>query len=411
MDEAPIDPDLDADAEAGSEEPATGGPAVSLTQRGWRRWAGGHPWIFRDDLAEIRAESGDLAAVFDARGREVGAGLVSGTSKIALRTLTRMPGVVDERALIRERLDEAARRRPKREAGEAERVVAAEADGLPGLIVDRFADVLCVQHAVPYWERRRGLVTEVLRERFAPRAIVARDDFSARSLEGLPRHCEVLHGEEPGPVAIREGAVTFEVDPVRGQKTGFFLDQRANRERVASLARGRVLDVFTGDGGFALHAAKAGAEHVLGIDSSEPALQRAKANAERNGVAARIEWGKAMAFDDLRDRSKQGQHFDLVVLDPPAFAKNRRELDAALRGYVEINSRAMRLVEPGGHLATFSCSYHLTEEFFARMLQESASDCGRRVYLVDRLRQSPDHPIVLTHPESLYLKGAILRVE
>jgi 23S rRNA (cytosine1962-C5)-methyltransferase len=387
------------------------GPSVALSNRGWKRFVSGHPWIFRDDLREIAAESGDLAAIVDGTGRELGRGFVSGASRIALRIATRKPGAVDARAFLEERLERAAARRPRRGPEEAERLVAAEADDLPGLILDRYADVVCVQHAIPFWERNRNLVAEVVRARLAPRALVARDDFSARALEGLPRRAEVVFGGEVGSVEIREGAVRFLVDPLHGQKTGFFLDQRENREKVARHARGEVLDVFTFEGGFALHAAAAGAQRVVGIESSEGALARARANAERNGLSARCEWVRAMAFDELRARAKAGERYSLVVLDPPAFAKNRTEVEGALRGYVEINSRALRLVAPGGHLATFSCSYHLTEELFSAVLREAASLCGRRVELAERLGQSRDHPVVLTHPESLYLKGALLRVD
>jgi 23S rRNA (cytosine1962-C5)-methyltransferase len=221
----------------------------------------------------------------------------------------------------------------------------------------------------------------------------------------------VVFGENVGTVEIREGNVGFAVNPVAGQKTGFFLDQRDNRLKVAAHARGSVLDMFCADGAFALHCAKAGAEKVLGIDSSAPALERAAANAERNQLSEKVAWVRGMAFDELRARSEAGERYDLVILDPPAFAKNRMELTNAFRGYVEINSRAMRLVAPGGILATFSCSYHMIEELFTKMLQEAASDCHRRVELLERLRQSMDHPIVLTHPESSYLKGALLRID
>lgn len=390
--------------------PPPEGPHVILSKFGWKRWLSMHPWIFRDDLEVIEAESGDCAAVLDGFGREVGRGLVSGRSKIAIRIATRIAGPLDERAFLEAGLAGAAARRPPRGADEAERVVAAEADDLPGLVVDRYADVLCVQHAIPFWERRRDLVVEALRARLRPRAILSRDDFAARSLEGLPERKEVAFGEAPGPIAIREGNVVFSVDPLGGQKTGFFLDQRDNRLRIGALAKGSVLDVFCADGGFALHCAKAGAARVTGLDSSAPALERARANAERNGVADRCEWVRGMAFDELRDRAKRGERHDLVILDPPAFAKNRTEVPNAYRGYAEINSRAMRLVESGGYLATFSCSYHMTDELFARMLHDAAAASHRRVELVERLRQGVDHPILLTHPESSYLKGALLRV-
>lgn len=386
-------------------------PHVILTPRGWKRWLSAHPWIFRDDLAEIHAESGDCALVIDSRGREVGRGFVSGASKIALRAVMRRPAPFDEVAFLEERLDRAAARRPRRDGQEAERLVAAEADDLPGLIVDRYADVISIQHAVPFWDRRRELVTAALRKRYSPKCIIARDDFSARDLEALPRKTEVLYGEPPGPVEIREGDVRFLVDPQHGQKTGFFLDQRESRERVAKFARGRVLDMFTGDGSFAMHCARAAAEKVIAVDSSEAALRRASANAERNSVSAKVTVQRGMAFDVLRDFHKNGEQFDLVILDPPAFAKNRGELEAAFRGYTEINSRAMRLVSGGGYLASFSCSYHMTEELFGKMIYEAAVDSGRRVQLLERLRQSLDHPIVVTHPESLYLKGVLLRIE
>jgi 23S rRNA (cytosine1962-C5)-methyltransferase len=393
--------------EAGS----AAGPFVVLTKLGWKRWLSAHPWIFRDDLETIDAASGDAVSVVDFRGRELGRGLYSGASKIALRVLTREPGAFDERQMLTSRLELAKARRPRRGPDEAERLVAAEADDLPGLIADRFADVIVVQHAIPYWENRRDLVLTALRQAYSPRAVVARDDFSARALEGLTKRSEVSFGSVGGPVEIREGSVKFHVDPVAGQKTGFFLDQRENRERVAKLARGSVLDMFCADGSFALHCALAGAERVTAVDSSGPALERARANAERNGCAAKVEFVKSMAFDDLRERAARGEKYDLVILDPPAFAKNRADVTNAFRGYAEINSRAMRLVKSGGFLATFSCSYNLTDDLFAKVLHEAAIDARRRVELLERLRQSLDHPILLTHPESSYLKGAVLRIE
>jgi 23S rRNA (cytosine1962-C5)-methyltransferase len=391
-------------------------PTVALSPRGWKRVLSGHPWVFRDDLASVDAESGDFVAILDPYGKERCRGFYSGASKIAIRIVTRRPGAVDERALLVERLDRAAARRPKRGRDEAERLVSAEADDLPGLVVDRYADVVCIQHAIPFWERRRELVAETLRARHSPRAIVARDDFAARTLEGLPRRTEVEVGNEPGELEIREGEVRFAVDPVRGQKTGFFLDQRENRERVARVVReraqrGKVLDAFTFEGSFALHAARAGAARIVGIDESAPALARAKANAERNGVAERCEWVRANAFDELRARAQGEERYDVVVVDPPAFAKNRADVEKAIRGYVEINLRALLCVAEGGYLATFSCSYNLTDELFAAVLREAAGASGRRVELVERLAQSHDHPIVLTHPESMYLKGALLRLD
>lgn len=411
-----MDPSVSAEqsapaAQAPRADPSARWPSVALTPRGWKRFAMRHPWIFRDDLVDIRAESGDLATVLDGTGRELGRGFVSGVSKIALRIVSWKPGAIDEEKLLAERLAKAAERRPRRDRDEGERLVAAEADDLPGLVVDRYADVICVQHAIPYWDRRRAMVARALVAAHSPRAIVARDEFTARALEGLERRVDVLHGDDPGPVEIREGSARFVIDPKHGQKTGFFLDQRESRERIEHFVRGTVLDVFTGDGGFGIHAALAGASRVVAVDSAEPALARARANAERNGVADRCEWVRGMAFDQLRDRAKAGERFDLVVLDPPAFAKNRGEVESALRGYVEINSRAMRLVAPGGYLATFSCSYHLTEELFHGVLHQAAIDCGRRVELVERRLQSHDHPVVVTHPESMYLKGAILRIE
>lgn len=388
-----------------------GAPRVILTSTGWRRWLSGHPWVFRDDLYAIEANSGDCAQVIDPRGRDVGRGFVSGKSKIALRIVSRHGGPFEDRAFLEDRLTRALARRTRRGSDEAERIVCSEADDLPGLIIDRYADVFCIQHAIPYWERHSGLVVDVLRERFSPRAIVSRDEFSARGLEDLPRRAEFLYGEPVPMVEIREGNVYFAVDPLHGQKTGFFLDQRENREKLAGYSKGRILDVFSGDGSFAMHMAKAGAAKVISIESSEAAVGRARANAERNGLADRCEWVRGMAFDELRDRARDNEIYDVVILDPPAFAKNRQEVPSAFRGYAEINSRAMRIVAPGGYLATFSCSYHMTEELFQRMLYEAAADCHRRVELVERLRQSMDHPILLTHPESSYLKGALLRID
>jgi 23S rRNA (cytosine1962-C5)-methyltransferase len=291
--------------------------------------------------------------------------------------------------------------------GNAYRLIHAEADGLPSLIVDRYQDVLVVQLLSAGLEAVREEVLEALISALGPAGVLARNDVPVRRHEGLARRTELLFGEVPEEIEVREGAVRYLAAPWAGQKTGAFLDQRENRLRAGALARGRALDCFAYHGSFALHLAAA-AEEVVAVDSSAPALERARANAALNGFE-HLRTAEANVFEFLRSEESAGARYDTIVLDPPAFAKTRAHAAHALRGYKEINLRAMRLLAPGGHLCTFSCSYHVDRAAFRAMLHEAAADSGRPMRWIEERGQSLDHPEIVQIPESGYLKGAILQ--
>lgn len=382
-----------------------------VSPRGAARWRRGHPWIYRSDVVEPPASGPGVVPVRTADGAPLGMALWSPASTIALRMLTS-----DEREIgpdfWAERVDAAIALRAAQGLGSGEdttawRVVHGEADGLPSLVVDRYEDVLVVQLLSAGLEARRAEIIDVLVQRLSPRGILARNDAPVRRHEGLPRRVEVLHGIVPDEVVIREGGVAYVAALTTGQKTGAFLDQRENRIRAGQLARGRALDCFAYHGSFALHLAR-GAEHVTAVDSSEAALARAAQNARLNGLE-NIELREANVFDFLREEESAGARYDVVVLDPPAFAKRRDAVERALRGYKEINLRAMRLLAPGGHLCTFSCSYHVGPDLFREMLESAAADAGRPLRWVEWRGQAADHPAVLQIPETAYLKGAIIQ--
>ena len=381
---------------------------VTVTRRGAERVRAGHLWVYRSDVREAGgAEGGEVVRVRDERGRHVGQALYSARSEIALRLLTTREEAID-REWWRVRLRAAAARRAgvEREA-DAFRLVYSEGDLLPSLIVDRYADVLVVQTLSQGAEALKGLFTELLVEEFAPRSIVERNDVRVRALEGLPLQTGVLHGEEPGELEVVQHGVRFRVAPLGGQKTGAFLDQRENHLAARGYARGRALDCFTFNGGFALSIARA-CESVLGLDISAEAVTAARRNAELNG-ASNVEFREANVFDALHEMEAGGERFDTVVLDPPAFAKNRASVPAAARGYKEINLRALKMLAAGGHLVTCTCSYHMTEPLFLEVLAEAARDARRRVQVVERRTQGRDHPVLLGVPETLYLKCVVLR--
>jgi 23S rRNA (cytosine1962-C5)-methyltransferase len=378
-----------------------------VSARGAARWRAGHPWIYRSDLRSAPDVPAGAVRVEEQNGRRVGTALWSPASQISLRMLTREHRSIDA-AFWRERIERAAAYREALSPdADAYRVVHAEADGLPSLIVDRYAGYLSVQLLSAGLEAFRENIVDALVERLAPEGIVARNDVPVRAHEELAREVEILHGDVPPVIEVREGRVRYQVELREGQKTGAFLDQRENRTLAAELARGRALDCFSYHGSFALHLAT-GAREVVAVDSSVPALQRGQENASLNGFD-NIEALEANAFDYLRAGDDAGERWDVIVVDPPAFAKDRRSLDAALRGYKELNLRAMRMLVPGGHLLTFSCSYHVDDESFAAMLASAAADSGRPMRLLRRLAQAADHPAVLQIPESSYLKGALLQ--
>jgi 23S rRNA (cytosine1962-C5)-methyltransferase len=401
---------------------------VTINRRGAERARAGHLWIYRSDVRDAgRAVGGSVVRVRDERGRFVGQAFYSDRSEIALRLLTHRDEEVD-REWWRRRLREAlARRRPRgprparrcgksrddRRAGlgdeaDAHRLVYSEGDLLPSLIVDRYADVLVVQTLSQGADALKGMLAELLVEETGARAVVERNDVRVRVLEGLPMQAGVLHGEEPGPLEVVQHGVRFLVAPLGGQKTGAFLDQRENHLAARGYARGRALDCFTFNGGFALSIAPA-CESVRGLDVSAEAVAAARLNAGLNG-ASNVEFLEANVFDALRGMEESGERFQTVVLDPPAFAKNRASVEAAARGYKEINLRALKLLEAGGFLVTCTCSYHMSEQMFLDVIAEAASDARRRVQIVERRTQSRDHPVLVGVPETLYLKCVVARV-
>jgi 23S rRNA (cytosine1962-C5)-methyltransferase len=379
-----------------------------ISARGARRWQAGHPWIFRSDVARAPAGAAGAVTVADQGGRALGTALWSPQSEISLRFVSRDADVVLDGEWWHRRLAAALSRRAGilDDATNACRLVHGEGDGLPSLVVDRFDRWLVVQLLSAGLEAFRAPVLAALLDLTGAEGILARNDASVRTREGLPRGVEPLHGTVPQEVEVREHGVRYVAAPHAGQKTGAFLDQREARVLAGRVARGRALDVFSYHGSFALHLAR-GAESVLAVDSSEAALERVAANAALNGLA-NVTPVRADAFEFLRAEEKAGARYDTIVLDPPAFAKNRASIAGALRGYRDINLRAMRLLAPGGMLYTASCSYHVAKPDFLAMLQEAAADSGRRMIVRALTAQPADHPEVLTIPETGYLKGALL---
>ena len=378
-----------------------------VSNKGARRWAAGHPWIYRSDVAERPEGPAGAVLVHDVRGRPLGTALWSPASEISLRLLERDPARPVDAAWWHERIGDAvARRAPLRDVATAYRLVHGEGDGLPSLVVDRYDRWLVVQLMSAGLERFRDEVVAALRAHASPDGILARNDAALRAKEALPRETTLLHGDVPREVEVVEHGVRYLAAPWEGQKTGAFLDQRENRALVGAVARGRALDCFSYHGSFSLHLAR-GAERVTALDVSAHALERARANAERNGLA-NIDFVETDAFDFLRAQERARERYDTIVLDPPAFAKTRSALPAALRGYKDVNLRAMRLLSRGGLLFTASCSFHLTKPLFLEMLQAAAADSGRRLALREIRGQPLDHPDVLTIPETGYIKGALI---
>jgi 23S rRNA (cytosine1962-C5)-methyltransferase len=378
-----------------------------VSNKGARRWATGHPWIFRSDLIDPPNAEPGAVRVLDERRRPLGTALWSPQSEISLRLLDANPDAIIDVQWWHRRLDRAIRRRiPLGAEASAYRLVHAEGDALPSLVCDRYDRWLVVQLLSAGLERYRSDILEALLALTAAEGILARNDPPVRAREGLARETTLLSGDVPREIAVHEDGIHYLAAPWTGQKTGAFLDQREARSRAARYASGRALDCFSYHGSFALHLARR-ADHVIAIDSSAAALERAAANARRNGLD-NIECMEANAFDFLRERERAGTTFDTIVLDPPAFAKNRPALASALRGYHEINLRAMRLLATGGALYTASCSYHLTKPLFLEMIERAAADSGRRLAIRELIGQPLDHPEILTIPETGYIKGAIL---
>jgi 23S rRNA (cytosine1962-C5)-methyltransferase len=382
-------------------------PIVIISARGEQRVRTGHPWIYRADVVDVQASGGDIVHVIGPRQRRIGDALFSDRSQIPIRMLTHGEQAADE-ALIRARLAQAIRFRESLQLdATACRLVHGEADLLPSLIVDRYGDYLVVQTLSQGSDRLLPAITRFLVELASPAGILARNDPKVRALEGLEQTVEVLHGEIPESLVVREGPVEYDVDLRRGQKTGLFLDQRENRDAAARYARGRLLDCFSYNGGFALRLAKQCPE-AEALDISADAVARIRTNAVRNGVP-HLEAREANVFDELRRLERAGARYDTIVLDPPAFAKNKASIPNALAGYKDINLRAMRLLNPGGYLVTCSCSYNVNEELFARVLHEASIDSHTPVTIVEKRMQGRDHPVLVGVPETYYLKCFILR--
>lgn len=380
-----------------------------------RRWLeAGHPWAFRDDVTASEAEPGALVNIEGPSGERLGFGVYSAASRIALRRVSR-DAIAPDRAFFAARVERAWRYRESlglTDVDGACRVIAGDADGLPGLVVDRYGTVLVLQSGTQAADRMRDLVIELLLERlpFVPACIVDRSDSAVRRLEELDRRVEVVHGAVPAIVVVREDDLAYEVDVLHGHKTGHYLDQRDNRRKAARSARGElVLDAFAYDGLFGIRAALAGARSVVCVDQSEAAGERVVANAARNGVSDRVRFERANCMSDLRARERESERYGLVVVDPPAFAKSRRETAGAARGYVEVNRRALALVRPGGCLVSASCSYNVSAQAFLDHLASAAHAARRDVFLEEFAGAAGDHPVLLTLPETRYLKCAFLR--
>ena len=395
--------------------PEHAAPSVNLSARGVRRLQGRHPWVYRSDVAEPNGvPPGSLVRVFDPRGKFLGTALYSSSSQIAIRMISH-GSVADLPALAAERIRAAIAYRKKLVSNsDAYRIVFSEGDFLPGLIVDRYNDVLCLQILTQAMDAEpvRAAALETLKEELQPAGIVERVDARIRELEQLPPlQSRLLWGEKSSTVFTMNSGVRFHYDGLEGQKTGAFLDQRENYAAAAEYAQGEVLDAFCYQGGFALHFARHPAgrtSSVTGVDSSRPALEMAERNATLNG--REMEWIEANAFDLLREYAASGRRYDTIVLDPPAFAKTKRDLEKALGGYKELNLRAMKMLRPGGILVSCSCSYHVSTSDFFEVVADAARDAHKSFRVIENRGAAKDHPMLLNVPETGYLKCLILIV-
>jgi 23S rRNA (cytosine1962-C5)-methyltransferase len=378
-----------------------------VSAKGARRWQHGHPWIYRSDVSQRPTAPAGAVRVHDHRGKPIGTALWSPASEISLRFVDRNATAELDETWWRKRIGAAIdRRRSLSQEASAFRLIHGEGDAVPSLICDRYDRWLVVQLMSAGLEAFRDEIVDALDSHIQPAGILARNDVPLRAKEKLPVGVELLRGEVPDEIEVSEHGVRFLAAPRRGQKTGAFLDQRENRVLIGEGARGRALDCFSYHGSFALHLARR-ADSVVALDVSAEALKRAGENCVRNNLT-NVDLVEADTFDYLRERERAGDRFDTIVLDPPAFAKNKASLPAAIRGYKDINLRAMRVLAPGGILFTASCSFHLTKPLFLEMLQDAAADSGRRMVLRTITGQPLDHPEVVTIPETGYLKGALL---
>ena len=380
---------------------------LMISPKGANRLAAGHPWVYRTDIREDGAIAAGLVSLTDHRGKPLGTALYSPHSEIRVRWLA-PDGVVVDAGWWRSRIADAVSRR-QGIADTGYRLVHAEADGLPSLVVDRYGDVVVAQLLSAGIEAVREQVIEGILAAVQPHGLLLRNDAPVRERERLSRETVLASGTVPQRARYTEGALALHAAPWSGQKTGAFLDQRQNHLLAHGLARGRCADVFSYHGGFALQLAVGGAESVVAVDSSGPALEVLREAARENGLQERVSIEEADAFEWLRASVAASRRYDVIALDPPAFAKDRRSVDRALAAYRELNIQALKLLSPGGRLLTFSCSFHIHRGQFFAMLGEAAQDSGRRVQLAEILGAAADHPELLTIPETGYLKGALLR--
>ena len=384
---------------------------ILLKKKEDRRIKRGHPWVFSNEVQALPADvvPGELVEVRDFAGGFIGRGYANPRSLITVRILTRTREEIDA-AFLERRISRARDLRTGLGFGESFRAVYSEGDGLPGLIVDKYADTLVVQSLTAGIDGMLEMVIAALREAYGPKAIVLRNDVAVRELEGLAQEKRVVLGDAESLVTIEESGIRYRVDVLEGQKTGFFFDQRENRLALKDLVRGRrTLDCFCYVGAWALAAARYGASEVIGIDSSEKAVALARSNAELNSLSATFETGDV--FDRLRELERRKERFGCIILDPPAFVKSRAKVREALKGYKELNLRAMRILEPSGILVTCSCSHHIDQELFREMLIDAAWSADRQARLLEMRSQARDHPALLAARETQYLKCAILQID
>jgi 23S rRNA (cytosine1962-C5)-methyltransferase len=386
---------------------------ITLKKNEDRRIKTGHPWVFSNEIATLdgEREPGAAAELYDHNGRYIGCGHYSPRSLIAFRLLSRKPSDLDSVAfyeqLFRNALEHRRQVYPKLDTF---RAVYGESDFAPGLVVDKYADYLSIQILSAGMERRTAIILEALISVFAPKGVIARNDVAVRELEGLNQQVSILYGQIPELCETEENGLRFMIDLQHGQKTGGFLDQKENHLLLAGISAGkRVLDCFCYSGSWAIHAGSFGAQSVLGLDISAKAVEQASTNASINALSDRVGFEECDVFDKLRSLSHTKEQFDIIIMDPPAFVKNRKNIAEATKGYLTVNKRAIELLAPGGYLITCSCSHHMGREAFRDMLVQASRLAKREMRLVANMAQAPDHPVLLSFPESEYLKCFMLQ--
>ena len=390
-------------------------PSVILRKGKEHRLVAGHPWVYAGEIQRVTGDpvDGDAVELRDHKDRFLGRGLCNSNSQISVRRFTTEKEELDE-AFFRRRLEAAARYRERLQPGvlaEATRLVSSESDQLPGLILDKYGDHLVLQALTLGIDIRKPMIVKLVRELFHPVAIIERSDVHTRKLEGLEEAKGFLDGAGSDAVEVTVGNVRFAARLLEDQKTGLYLDQADNYRAVAGYGSGRrVLDCFSAQGGFALATAAAGAKDVEAVEISDTAVARAQRNAERNGLTGKVQFRCANAFDVLKQYDSEKRQFELIILDPPSFTRTRQNITDALRGYKEINLRALKMLRPGGVLATFTCSHHIDQVLFKEVVVAAAADAHKTVRLLQVLTQARDHPILPAVPETEYLKGLLVEV-